>query len=292
MPTQVVANGVIAASAYALIGVSFALIYRVARFFHIAHGVIFTAGAYCVFLCQVFLGLPLAVCIPLAAFSCASFGAVTELMLFAPLRRRGASPAILLLASLGTYVVMQNLISLLFGNDMKALRVGPPTEGVPILGARVTPVQLATLCTALLLVLAVAGVLRCTDTGRAVRAVADDAELAKAAGVDSDRVILWTFAVASALVGVAGVLVAMDVGMTPTMGLAALMMGVVAAIVGGVGSVGGVALGALVLGMAQHLGAWKTAAQWQDTIAFGLLLLFLLVRPQGVLGRPLRKVTV
>jgi branched-chain amino acid transport system permease protein len=90
----------------------------------------------------------------------------------------------------------------------------------------------------------------------------------------------------------AAILVALDVDMTPTMGLNALMMGIVAMIVGGIGSVPGTTLGGLLLGLAQHLGVWKIGSEWQDAIAFAILLLFLLLRPQGFFGRRVRKVEV
>lgn len=116
--------------------------------------------------------------------------------------------------------------------------------------------------------------------------------LAEVSGVSRDRVVLYSFGVGSALAGLAGTLVAMDVGMTPAMGLNALMMSVVATVVGGVRSVSGVTLGAVFLSLAQHLGAWKISSRWQDAIAFVILLAFLLVRPEGVLGKKVRKATV
>ena len=125
-----------------------------------------------------------------------------------------------------------------------------------------------------------------------MRAVANDSELARVAGIESDKIILLTFALGSALAGIAGILVALDVDMTPTMGMNALMMGVVAVIIGGVGSIPGIALGALLLGMAQHLGVWFISSQWQDAIAFVILLLFLLFRPQGFLGKKVKTATL
>jgi branched-subunit amino acid ABC-type transport system permease component len=128
--------------------------------------------------------------------------------------------------------------------------------------------------------------------GKAIRAVANDSELALVSGVDSNRVILWTFAIGSAMAGLAGILFALDVDMTPTMGMNALMMGVVAMIIGGINNIYGVAMGALLLGFAQHFGVWKISSQWQDAIAFIILFLFLLFRPQGFLGRKIKKVEI
>lgn len=199
---------------------------------------------------------------------------------------------ILLLASLGIYIVLQNTISLIFGDDTKSIRSGEVREGLEILGARITPIQIAIICTSIVLVIATAIFLQRTKIGKATRAVANDPELANISGIDSDRVILYTFAIGSALAGIAGILVALDVDMTPTMGMNALMMGVVAMIIGGVGSIPGVALGALLLGFAQNFGVWYISSQWQDAIAFGILLIFLLFRPQGFLGKKVKKTTI
>jgi branched-chain amino acid transport system permease protein len=125
-----------------------------------------------------------------------------------------------------------------------------------------------------------------------IRAVASDADLATACGLDCDRIIMVTFLIGSALAGVAAILLAYDSDMTPVMGFRALLMGMVAMIIGGVGSIPGVALGAILLGLVQHLTAWWISSRWQDALIFLILILFLLLRPQGFLGRPLSKTSV
>lgn len=292
MITQVIINGLIATSIYALIGLGFALIYNATRFFHFAHGAVYTAGAYFVYAFNVKLGFPLVVSLPAAVICSALLGILMELAVYRPLRRREANPLILLIASLGMYIVLQNLISLFFGDDTKTIRNGVVKEGINIFGAYITPIQICIIVVSALLVITTWLILTRTKMGKLMRAVANDPWLAEASGIDSDRVILATFAIGSALAGFAGILVSLDIDMTPTMGLNALMMGVVAVIVGGVGSIPGVVLGALLLGMAQHLGVWKISSQWQDAIAFIVLLTFLIFRPQGFLGRKITKVEV
>ena len=125
-----------------------------------------------------------------------------------------------------------------------------------------------------------------------MRAVANDAQLSDISGLNSDRVIFWTFAIGSGLAGIAGILISFDLDMTPTMGMNALLMGVVAVIIGGVGNLPGVVLGALLLALAQHIGLWYLSSQWQDAIAFVILLVFLIFRPQGFLGKKVKKATV
>ncbi len=292
MFNQLLINALIASSIYILVAVSFSLIYQTTRFFHFAHAVVFTSGAYFTYMFYKLFHLPLFLAIPVAVAIAALLGCCMEILIYKPLRRNHASPMVLLLASLGLYIVLQNTISMVFGDDTKSIRSGVVREGLPVLGARITPIQIIIIVISVILIIAVALWLKKSKTGKSMRAVANDAELAKISGIDADMIVLRTFAVGSALAGVAGILVALDVDMTPTMGMNALMMGVVAVIIGGVGSIPGVALGALLLGFAQHLGVWKISSQWQDAIAFIILFVFLLFRPQGFLGRKVKKAEV
>jgi len=289
---QALANGVLATAAYVVLALSFALILQPTRFFNFAHAVVFAAGAYGAYLVKERFGWGLGAGIVGGVAAATVVGCLTDLGVYRPLRRRGASPLVMLLASLGIYVVLQNLISLAFGDDTKSIRSGEVREGLNILGARLTPIQLITIGVAVAIVFAVWALLRYTRLGRALRAVAANPDLARVNGIDADRAILAAFAIGSALAGLAGILVALDVDMTPTMGMAAFMPAVVAVIVGGVGSVPGVALGALLIGLAQHLGVWKISSQWQDAIVFIVLLVFLLARPQGFLGKRIKRVEV
>jgi branched-subunit amino acid ABC-type transport system permease component len=212
--------------------------------------------------------------------------------IYRPLGRRGAGALILLLASLGIYIAIQNAISVSFGDDTKSIRTGPVREGILVLGARITPIQITTIFVSIGLTTLVWVFLKYSKLGKEMRAVANDPDLAAISGINVDRVILWAFGIGSGLAGIAGILVALDVDMTPTMGMNALMMGVVAMIIGGVNSIPGVALGALLLGMAQQFGAYYISSQWQDAIAFIILFIFLLFRPQGFLGRKVKKATI
>ena len=288
---QLLINAIIAGSVYALVGLGFSLIFSCVRFFHFAHAIIFTLGAYLSLAFCRSLGLPMACAVAMSVMCCILIGSGIDCILYRPLRRRGASSLILLLASLGLYVVVQNVISLIFGDDSKTIRFGLIQEGYALLGARITWIQLVTIVISATLIIALAVFLRATRIGRAIRAVASDPILADISGIDSDRVITICFVVGSVYAAIAGVLTAFDVDMSPTMGMNALMMGVVAAIIGGIGSVYGVAVGALLLGVARHLGIWHLGSQWQEAIAFIILLAFLLVWPEGVSGRKVKKAT-
>lgn len=279
---QVLVNILISASTILLIALGFSLVYRTVRFFHFAHAIVFTSGAYFAFACHEWAGLPLKLAIPAGVLLGACMGCLIELSVYKPLRRRNASSLVLLLASLGVYIVLQNIISMTFGDDTKLLRIGSVTEGMELFGARITPVQIVTVIMAMVLTTAVAVCLRKTRVGLALRAVASDKSLASVSGVPGDLVILVAFAAGSALAATAGVLVALSSDMTPTMGMNPLMLAVVAVIVGGEGKTYGLICASLLLAGAQQTVVWQFGAQWQDPMAFVVLLAFLLLRPQGV----------
>lgn len=292
MIQQLIANVVIAGSVYALFALGFSLIYASTRFFHFAHGAVFTSGAYVTWALASVAGFPLPWAMVAAVCFATLAGILIEIAVYRPLRARSASALVLLMASLGAYVVLQNLISLIFGDDVKTLRGSQVREGYNVAGARITSAQVVIVVTAIVLFVVVAAILARTRAGKALRAVANDPTLALLSGIRSEEVVLFAFAAGSALAGIAGILVALDVDMTPTMGLRALMMGVVAVIIGGVGSISGAVLGALLLSLAQQVGAWEVGTQWQDCAAFIVLVIFLVFRPQGFLGKRVGKATV
>jgi branched-chain amino acid transport system permease protein len=288
MLSQILLDSLIAGSIYALVALGFGLVYSTAGFFHFAHGAVYAAGAYLVFSAWS-AGLSLYFAVPLAIVGGMLIGMLMEIGIYRPLRRKRASNLTLLIASLGMFIVGQNLISLIFGDDTKTLRTGLVSEGIPILGARLTKVQLGIITSSVLLIGCCWFLLKKTKIGRAMRAVADDPQLAAIRGINVDRVILFAFAVGSALVVTAATLVALDSDMTPMMGFYALLVAVVAVIAGGIGSIPGAALGGLLIGAAEQLGAWRLPTEWQQTIVFSILILFLTFRPQGFLGRSFDK---
>ncbi len=281
---QILLNAVIAASLYALVGAGFALIFRTSKFFHFAHAATFTAGAYLTYTFKQIVGLSLPISVVFSLIGCGIVGLLMSRLLFLPLRRRGASSLVLLLSSLGLYVILQNSISLIYGDHIKSIRDAKVVEGIPIFGARITEIQIAAILGAAVLIFLLHTGLRYTGAGKALRAVASNPTLAKLVGVDSNLVVQLAFVAGSVLAGAAGILVALDIDMTPSMGMLMLMMGVVAVIIGGVRSLVGIAFGALLLGAAQNLGTWLVSSQWQDAIAFAILVVFLLVRPRGFVG--------
>jgi len=290
--SQVIVNAIVSAAGYLLVGLGFALIYSTTRFFHFAHGIVVTAGAYVAFALTAWLGLPLWTAMFGGIIASALLGGIIELSVYRPLRTRAASAGILLLASLGAYVALQAVIVIAFGSGTQTLRAGNVPEALPILGARITIPQIATIVVSSVCCLFVWLLLTRTQIGKMLRAVACDHDLAQVCGIRGESVIMAAFLLGSSLAGLAGVLLALDGDMTPAMGFQLLLMGMLAVIVGGIDSIPGAALGAVLLGLTQNLSAWWLSSKWEDAIVFAILILFLLLRPQGFLGKPLGKVTV
>jgi len=289
---QLFANILYSACTVFLVAISFSLIFSTAKFFHFAHAAIIASGAYGYLAFSEWLGFPTSVSVLLAIAAGIGLGWCLELAIYRSMRNKSASPLILLLASLGLYIVIQNGISMLFGDDTKIISGSAIAPSVVILGAKVTGIQLIMIGVAVSVFLGKMLFIDRTRIGLALRAVADSPELSKVSGIDFDKAMGVAFCLGSSLASVVGLLRAFDVGMTPTMGLPMLLLGVVAVIVGGNGRVFGVAIASLLLATFQQIAGWQLGTHWEETAAFLLLLAFLLCRPQGIFGRSLQKAKV
>lgn len=292
MHSQVLLNGLVSGTAYGLVAASFSLICHTGRFFHLAHGATYTVTAYLALAMLTALHLPVFLAIGLAVLAAAALGGGMYLVVYRPLQHRGSPPAVLLLASLGLLIVLQSGVSMIFGDATQKLRTGSTQLGFETLGARLTPIQGLTILSSVLLTTLLWLWVQNSRSGKLLRALANDQELSRVVGVNTDRMMLLAFIVGSFLAGIAAVLAGFDTDLTPMMGFRAILIGVVAAILGGVGSVLGAFLGGVLLGCVQQWAVWTFPGEWQDTVVFALLILLLVVRPQGLLGKPIGRATV
>lgn len=205
------------------------------------------------------------------------------------MRRKKAPNLVYLLASFGVFIFIQNLIQLLYGAQVLALRTGPVKVGHKIFGAVITDIQILILAVSAALLIGLSIFIKRTKLGKSLRAVADDSMAARTVGINSERIIICAFAIGSALAGASGVLISLESNLEPTIGLNAIIKGIVAAIIGGIGSIPGALIGGLFLGVIENLGIWKISAGWKDAIAFAVLIIFLLFRPEGILGNKFGK---
>lgn len=279
---QLVVNSLIAGSIYALIASGFSLIYSVVKFLHLAHGAVFVIGAYVAY---ALLGLPFWLAIVIAIITSAFLGIIIDQIAYKPLRKRKSTNLAFLISSIGVFIFLQSLVQLIFGAEIKTLRTGQIQKGLEIFGAIITPTQIIILITAIALLILLHVFLKKSKLGKAMRAVADDKEVAQICGINPERIIAYTFLLGSALAGIAGILIGLEQNLEPTMGLGAMLKGITAAIVGGIGSVPGGMLGGYVIGFAENFGIWFLPSGYKDAISFVILLIFLLFRPKGLLGK-------
>jgi branched-chain amino acid transport system permease protein len=281
---QFVINGIIAGCIYALIAMGFCIIYKTIEFFNFAHGIVYTAGAYLTYTFCILFKINPIISILLSIFIAALLGIIINRLVYYRIRRKRASNLVLLLTSFGVFIFLQNLLQLIFGAQILTLRTGPIKEGYNIMGAIITNNQILIIIASLGIFFLTWMLVQKMKIGKAIRAVADDSIGARVSGINSEKIITAVFAIGSALAGVAGILASLETNIEPTMGFNAILKGIIASIIGGVGSIPGALLGGLFLGLAENLGIWQIQAGWKDAIAFGILILFLLFRPSGIMN--------
>jgi len=280
---QLIVNSIIAGAIYALIAVGFNLIYGATKFFNLAHGVMAAVGGYAVFYFTNKLGWSLLLTIPLAILVAGLVGYLSDKLVYLPLRKRKSTNMVLLVASLGVFTALQAGLAILFTSQFQTLSQRVGSQRLYEIGTGIiTQTQVIMVICAIVVTALVLLLLKKTLFGKAVRAISDDEEVAKIVGINTNRIIGYVFFIGSAIAGLGGVLIGFDTGLQPTMGLMLLLKGVIAAIVGGVGSIYGAISGAFLLGFVENFGIWKIAGEWKDAIAFVLLIIFLLFRPQGI----------
>ncbi len=280
---QLILNSIIAGAIYALVALGFNLIYGATKFFNLAHGVMSAVGGYTVFFFSKSLGLNFYLSVLLGVLLAGLIGYLLDKFIYLPLRKRKASNMVLLVASLGVFTVIQAIIAILFSSQFKTLSQNVGQQKIyEIFGGVITQTQLVILVSGIAIALGLILILKYTLFGKAIKAINNDEEVAKIIGINTNKITGYVFFIGSAIAGWAGILVGLDTGIQPTMGMGLLLKGVIASIIGGVGNVYGGFVGSFLLGFVENFGIWKISGEWKDAIAFGVLIVFLLFRPQGI----------
>jgi neutral amino acid transport system permease protein len=283
-------NGLVTGSVFAIAAVGVSLIYGILRLVNFAYGDVMAYGACMAFLFNVTLGLQMVLSTALAMVATAVLSVTLELVLWRPLRARGAGFMSLFLASIGLALILRQMLLLVAGPQSRAYDVNP--YKVYVIGSvRLSGSQAIAIAVAVVAIVLVGVLLSSTSLGRTMRAVADDRALAAVAGIDTGRVIVLTWIVSGLLAGLAGVLAALvQSTFDPNFGFALLLPVFAAVLLGGIGSPYGALLGGLVLGVVTELSTWGgffggVNSVYKPVVAFAILIGVLLVRPQGLLGR-------
>lgn len=279
---QLTINGLSLGSIYALLGISWGLIFAVTRTFHFAHGATLVVACYSAYLFQQ-LGLPLVGAAVGGILGAVLFGMAVEGILYRFLRKFFATPLVIFVAALGTLITAENLIAMAFGTDTKPLE-GFPMKVIKIGRVGFNNLDVVMFVTAGVLFAALMLYLHRTKNGKALRAVISNPEMAEVIGIDTQKYFLLAFALGSLLVAPAGVLVTIERGATPDLGHWAILYAFIPVIIGGIGSIPGAALAGFIIGLAESIGIWKISSQWQVGIAFVVLVVVLILKPTGLFG--------
>jgi branched-chain amino acid transport system permease protein len=302
---QLTVDGLTIGSVYALIALGYTLVYGVLKLLNFAHGDVFMVGTFIGFGVLQLLGgttdpvvpvwLLLTIMVAVSMAGCAGLGVAIERFAYRPLRD---APRIApLISALGVSFFLVNSMQLLFGAaprnyDIFSLdNASLYLKGVNIGQVHVALLRIITIVSAFVLMLVLWYLVNRTRTGKAMRATSFDREAASMMGINIDRVIVFTFVLGSALAGAAGVLQSLRVPTTVAIGFITGLKGFTAAVIGGIGSIPGAMAGGLLLGFAESYAQGYISTKWSDLIVFSILILFMIFRPQGLLGRAdIRKV--
>jgi branched-chain amino acid transport system permease protein len=300
---QQVVNGLTTGSLYALIALGYSMVYGVLKLLNFAHGDLYMLGAFIGYFVIQWFGGPAALTIPvpllllimflLAGTATGGLGVAIERFAYRPLRD---APRIApLITALGVSFFLENAVLLLFGSQTRIYNTSQFISfhtGITIRGLHIDIVRIMVISLSVVLMIALRLLVSRTTLGKSMRAVATDREAAEMLGIDVDRTIAVTFFLGSALAGVAGVMAGLVFNQVFNLiGFIAGLKAFTAAVVGGIGSITGAMLGGLLIGLAESFATGYISSTYQNLIVFGVLIVVMLVRPSGLLGRaPLQKV--
>jgi neutral amino acid transport system permease protein len=278
-------NGLASGSIYALGAIGLSLIYGILKLVNFAYGDYMTLGGFVAFAINVSAGLPLAVAFLGALAAVAALGIVLEYAVWAPMRRKGAGVLQLLLLSIGLAFVLRYSMQFIWTGEQRALDVDQFQVWRPWDYLTITAIQLTVILTAAAVLVAVAVMLRTTIVGKSMRALSDSFDLAEVSGVNTKRIVAYTWLLAGSLAGLAGVLAAIYTTLSPNTGWFLLLSIFAAVVLGGIGNAYGALIGGLTLGLVQEWSTMFIRPTYKEAIGFLVLILVLLVRPQGIFGQ-------
>jgi len=281
-------NGLRTGSIYALIALGYTMVYGIAKMINFAHGDIIMVGAYALFVFVATLQIPVILAVILTILFCALLGVVIEKVAYKPLRK--AQPLAVLITAIGVSYFLQNIVQIIFGATPKPFASIIQVPAIRLGTINISGITLITLIVTTICMILLSLFISKTKAGRAMRAVSEDKGAAELMGINVNGTISLTFAIGSALAAVAGILfIAQYESLRPTLGALPGIKAFVAAVLGGIGSIPGAMLGGIILGIIESLSKAYISTQLSDAIVFGVLVVVLLVRPSGLLGKQRRE---
>ncbi|WOB43239.1 branched-chain amino acid ABC transporter permease [Thermoleptolyngbya oregonensis NK1-22] len=277
---QLLVNGVAIGSVIALAAVGLTLTYGILRLANFAHGDLMTLGAYLTLTANL-NGVNIWLSILIGAVLTIGVALLCEKLLWSPMRDRRASSTTLIIISIGLALFLRNGITLLWGPENRRYDL-PVATALDVFGVRIAPTRLIVVGLAILAIAALHYLLQHTKIGKAMRAVADNTDLARVSGINVDWVVIWTWVLAAGLTAIAGGMFGLITAVRPNMGWFLIMPMFASVILGGIGNPYGAIAGAYIIGIAQELSTYVLPSEYKLGVALLVMILVLLVRPQGL----------
>ncbi len=284
-------SGISLGSIYAIIALGYTMVYGIAKMLNFAHGDVIMIGSYVIYMAMTAAGINPLVSVLLAMIVCTVLGVVVERVAYKPLRGAGSSLAVLITA-IGVSYLLENAALLIFGSNPKSFSSVVTIPDLTLAGGalKIQGVTIVTIVTSIVILIALQLFIKKTKEGQAMLAVAADNGAATLMGINVNRTISLTFAIGSALAAIAGALMCSAYPtLTPYTGAMPGIKAFVAAVLGGIGSIPGAMIGGIVLGVVEILGKAYISSQLSDAIVFSILVIVLLIKPTGILGKQIQE---
>ncbi|QDW74041.1 branched-chain amino acid ABC transporter permease [Lachnospiraceae bacterium KGMB03038] len=284
-------NGLSLGSVYAIIALGYTMVYGIAKMLNFAHGDVIMIGAYVALTCMTSSGMSPLISVLAAVVVCTILGVVIERIAYKPLRN-ASSPLAVLITAIGVSYLLQNLALLIFGPNNQSFQTVVGWSGLSLAGGKlnISGETIVTIIVCVIIMIALMLFIRKSKAGQAMRAVSEDKGAAQLMGINVNGTIALTFAIGSALAAIAGVLLCSAYpSLSPYTGAMPGIKAFVAAVFGGIGSIPGAFLGGILLGVIEILARAYISSQMADAIVFAVLIIVLLVKPTGILGKNIQE---
>jgi len=287
---QYLINGISIGSIYAIIALGYTMVYGIAKMLNFAHGDVIMVGAYISFCVTNYLGLPVGVAVIAAVVVCTLLGVIIEALAYRPLR--GTASLAVLITAIGVSYFVQNAAQLIWSSNAKSFPSIISMEAISLFGGQltITGEVVVNIIVAVVIMIMLTWFTGNTRIGKSMRAVSEDRDAAQLMGINVNRTISVTFAIGSALAAIAGILMCSSLHtLQPTTGSMPGIRAFTAAVLGGIGSIPGAMLGGILLGIIETFAKAYLSTQFSDAIVFSVLIIILLVKPAGLLGKRIQE---
>lgn len=287
---QLIINGLIAGSIYALAASGFSLVYYILKFQYFSHGAIMSIAAYSFFAFFSTIGLNYILAAFLTIILSILLTLITNWLVYHPLRKRNATPTILLVSSVVLLLLASSLVLVIFGSSTKTISAGNYNKTFNFNFFTITLIQTLIIISVIILFVLLWLILKKTKFGKSMRALADNKDAAQVVGINPEKIYNYTFIISAVLGAVGGILLGLEQNLYPRMGVPIIIKGFIGSVVGGLGSVPGSVIGGIFIGLAENVGVLFLPTSYKDLISFTTLLIFLLFRPNGIFGVKIRDI--